>query len=184
MADGSRSTSRSTRGRVSPAPSDSADQELVVDENGRPGRANRRRTGASEAASSDFTGALSHASGGASTVADGRDLAMGPDPFQAADPWQGARQAALPGNRVMQRKLELNPDLIKSLTERFETNHLALLGSLVVADLRRATVEMKFETINARFDWRLPSDASWHTICSVDLTQTATRPQEEAGREQ
>ena len=60
-------------------------------------------------------------------------------------------------------------------------NHLALLGSLVVADLRRATVEVKFETINERFDWRLPSEASWYTICSVDLTQTATRPQEEAG---
>ena len=65
-------------------------------------------------------------------MADGRDLVIGPDPFHAADPWQAARQAVLPGNRVTQRKLELNPDLIKSLTERFECT--AILTSEVISD--------------------------------------------------
>ncbi len=63
-------------------------------------------------------------------------------------------------------------------------NHLALLGSIVIVDLRRAAVEIKFETINERFDWRLPEGSDWNIICSVDLAQTATRSQDEAGAEQ
>ena len=184
MASSSRSTSRSARSRTSQAASDnSLDVTQVAEGGGIPegtgARTNRRRTTASASDTSNFTGAVSHASGGASTAAERRDN-PGRDPLQEADPWQTGR-VAQNNARPAQRKL----DSCRLRTSSASTvNHLALLGSIVIADLRRAAVEIKFETINERFDWRLPEGSDWNLICSVDLAQTATCSQDEAGTEQ
>ncbi len=50
--------------------------------------------------------------------------------------------------------------------------HLAEMTSIRIDQLDLSTVEIKFERISDRFDWRLPEDADWTQVAVGQCQKT------------